>query len=139
MIYCDHIWVEIQCWILLLRARYLLCHLRPYGWFSKIRSHLMVYPKFNELVYRKESSEYFFLRSHMGGHLRNGNIEFALSLALISYPWFMNQAALCSTISILFIRLWWCGSLCYPFIGPVYMHLNIYVQKYMTFLTRELG
>jgi len=37
MIYYNHKWVKIQCWMLLLRAKYLLCHLHPY---SKIRSHL---------------------------------------------------------------------------------------------------
>jgi len=42
MIYCNHIWVESQGWMLLLRAKYLLCHLHPYGWFSKIRSHILI-------------------------------------------------------------------------------------------------
>jgi len=41
MIYCNHTWVEIQRWMLLLRAKYLLCHLRPHGWFSKIRSQFI--------------------------------------------------------------------------------------------------
>jgi len=47
MIYCNHKW--LQCSMLLLRAKYLLC---PYGGYSKIWSHFSIFITFDYLKHK---------------------------------------------------------------------------------------
>jgi len=61
MIYCSHIWVGIQCWMLPLRAKYLLCHLHPYWWFSKIQSQMLHHLQWPSLQSRKSTARLILL------------------------------------------------------------------------------